>query len=232
VVTPSDNARQQVIHRLGVPADRVRTVPHGIAPVGPPASADQILAVRQRHGLDGAKPFFLYPAITHPHKNHLLLVRAFARVAAQHPEVALVLTGGEGGAEVSIRSLIGSLDLSSRVRRLGRIPRADLDVLLQSAVALTFPSRFEGFGAPVLEAMAYGCPVIAADVTALPEVIGDAGVLVGPDDIEGWARAMLGLLADDHRRAELAAAGRARAEAFTWERAAGALAEAYRQALR
>ncbi|MDQ3766441.1 MAG: glycosyltransferase, partial [Actinomycetota bacterium] len=99
------------------------------------------------------------------------------------------------------------------------------------ATAMTFPSLYEGFGAPVLEAMARGCPVIAADAAALPEVVGGAGRLVAPDDVEGWAGAMEELIIDDELRGSLATAGLERAREFTWSRAAGLLEDAYRLAL-
>jgi glycosyltransferase involved in cell wall biosynthesis len=99
--------------------------------------------------------------------------------------------------------------------------------LYADAVALTFPSRFEGFGLPVLEAMGNGCPVIASDTTAIPEVVGDAGVLLDPDDVAGWAAAMFEVATDEDHRSALAAAGRARVRRFDWASSAERLAHAY-----
>src|SRR5207249_1109877 len=127
--------------------------------VGDPAST---------YAIDG--PFFLYPAITYPHKNHVLLVRAFADVVTLHPDALLVLTGGPGTLEDAVRAEASDRGVAGRVRRLGRVPRRDLMWMYRHATALTFPSLFEGSGLPVLEAMAHGCPVIAAHATALPEV--------------------------------------------------------------
>jgi len=231
VITPSDHAAREVSERLGVDPGRIRTVPHGIAPVGPPPTAQQRADVRARHGLTADLRLFVYPAISYPHKNHLVLVDAFARVAREHPDVALLLTGGTAQQERPLVERITARGLSGRVHRLGRIPRPDLDVLLAEASALVFPSLYEGFGAPVLEAMARGCPVIAADATALPEVVGAAGILVAPTDADAWASAMTAVLTDEHRRSELAAAGIDRAASFSWDRSASALAAAYRQAL-
>jgi alpha-1,3-rhamnosyl/mannosyltransferase len=225
VVTLTEFTRQSIAARLHVPAARVELVPPGYTPAiaeepeGDPASA---------YGLPG--PFFVYPAITYPHKNHRMLVRAFARLAEHHPDVRLVLTGGEATGEQALAEEIDRCGVSGSVRRLGRIPRGDLDWLLAHAVALVFPSRFEGFGLPVLEAMGQGCPVIAARATALPEVVGDAGILVDPDDEVGWSAAMGELLADGHRRTAMVAAGRARTAAFRWDAAAEHLAAVYRHA--
>src|SRR5690606_16446465 len=145
-------------------------------------------------------PYVVHPAITYPHKNHLVLLEAVSRVPGLHA----VLTGGPAGNEEAVTRRAAAPDLAGRVHRLGRVPRADLDALLAGAVALAFPSRYEGFGVPVLEAMALGCPVAAADATALPEVVGDAGLLVGPDDVAGWAEALGRLSGDAGERRRLA----------------------------
>src|SRR5581483_12014149 len=138
--------------------------------------------------LDG--PFFLYPAITYAHKNHSVLVTAFADVVRHRPDALLVLTGGPAEMEHELSDRAVALGIAHRIRRLGRIPRGNLTWLYRNATALTFPSRFEGFGLPVLEAMGHGCPVIAAAAAALPEVVGDSGMLLPPDDPGAWAAAM------------------------------------------
>ena len=195
-----------------------------------------LVAQARRRNVDLARydvrgPFFCYPAITYPHKNHLMLVEAFARVVERQPGASLVLTGGEAQMERRLARRVAELGLSDSVRRIGRVPRADLDALLGAATALTFPSRFEGFGIPVLEAMARGLPVIAARATAIPEVVGDAGILLPPTDPEAWADAMVDILEVPSERTRLAAAGRRRVAEFSRERAATRLVEAYRQAL-
>ena len=223
VLTPSEYTRQSVIELLDADPDRVVVVPHGVAPTPDPATPfDEI---RTRYDLD--RPYFVFPAITYPHKNHVLLVRALADV----PDALLVLTGGAGQLEQELDAEAERLGVTDRIRRPGRVPRADLDGLLDSATALLFPSRFEGFGAPVLEAMTRGCPVVAADVTALPEVVGDAGILLSPDEPEEWSRVMLELLEDGERRRELVEAGRRRAASFSWGRSADALRAAYAKGL-
>ncbi len=224
VLTPSEYTRQSVVDVLDVdPADIV-VVPHGVSPH--PETGTPEDEVRDRFDL-GERPFFVFPAITYPHKNHLLLVRALQGV----PEVVLVLTGGPAQMERAVLAEADALGVADRVRRPGRVPRADLDGLLDAATALLFPSMFEGFGAPVLEAMSRGCPVVASDVTALPEVVADAGILLPPDEPEEWSRVMLDLVANPERGRSLSEAGLARVADYPWSRSADALRSAYHRAL-
>jgi glycosyltransferase involved in cell wall biosynthesis len=220
-----------VQQRLDVPADRFVRVPPGVHPFGAPTE-EELADVRSRYALgadDGRPvPFFLYPAITYRHKNHVLLVHAFAEVHRRHPEAVLVLTGGAAEEEERVTAAVARLGLGDAVRRTGRIPARDLEVLYQAATALTCASRYEGTGIPVLEAMAAGCPVIASDATGLVETVGEAGLLVGPADVDGWTAAMELLLTDERRRAALIAAGRTAVRRYDWADSAGALADAYR----
>jgi alpha-1,3-rhamnosyl/mannosyltransferase len=226
IVVPSEFVRQGVLERFGLDGDRVVAVPHGVEPAPVATGADEL---RTRYRLDG--PVVLFPSITYPHKNHRVLVAAFARVVAAHPDAVLVLTGGEGSEEGALRAQIAALGLDARVRRTGRISAADVAGLYLTAAVVAIPSRYEGFGLPAAEAMVNGAAVVAADVTALPEVVGDAGVLVGPDDVEGWAAAIRGLLDDPGERARLGAVGRARcAVRYSWAANATALADVYRAA--
>jgi alpha-1,3-rhamnosyl/mannosyltransferase len=218
VVVVSEYVRRLAIDQWDLAPDRVARVPAPlIEPIEPPRSADEREA-----------PFFVYPAITHPHKNHLLLLRSFAAVAAVRDDITLVLTGGEGTMEGEVRQEIARLGLERRVRRAGRVPQAELDRLLSGATALAFPSRHEGFGLPVAEAMALGCPVIASNVTALPEVVGQAGLLVDPDDGRGWTDAMLRLVGDDPLRRRLVEAGRRQVAPLTLAETARRMVAAYR----
>jgi alpha-1,3-rhamnosyl/mannosyltransferase len=234
IVTPSEFTRRTVIERLNIDPSIITVVPHGISPK---EEAEPIADIRERYGLP--ERFFLYPAASYPHKNHLVLIEAFAMVRQQHPDVGLVLTGAKGSMqwgtaksmETPLAEEIRARDLKDSVRSLGYVPAADLEALYRAAVALTFPSRFEGFGAPVLEAMARRCPVIAADATALPEVVKDAGRLVSPDNPDHWCQVMCELLNDPAERLRLQDAGVERARVYTWERSADILEDAYRLVL-
>ena len=226
VMTPSEFTRRQVIERLNIDPSIVAVVPHGISPR---EGKDPAREVRSRYEL--AHDFFLYPAITYPHKNHLVLIKAFARLLEVHPETMLVLTGAKGSMEVPIFKEVKDLGIEKNVKRLGHVPSRDLDALYHEAIGMTFPSRYEGFGAPVLEAMSRSCPVIAADTTALPEVVGEAGILVSPDNTEEWCQAMCDLIEREDLRDRLRNAGLERSKEFTWDGAADILEDVYARAL-
>ena len=221
VTAVSESTADELRARLGVPAARLTVTPPAVE-VDPVAA--EVPDLRERYRLD--RPWFLYPAITYPHKDHATLVRALAQV----PDALLVLTGGPGPSEDDVMALAVSLGVADRIRRVGRVPFADVDALYRGAVACAFPSRFEAVGLPVLEAMARGCPVLAADATALPSVVGTAGELVPAGEPDAWSAAMARLLGDDARRAELAAAGRTRVRQWAPEASAAKLVAAWQRA--
>lgn len=228
VAVPSEFVRGTVVDRFGASSDKVVVIPHAV-PVRPPGTPRHVLA--ERYGLTG--PVVLYAAVTYPHKDHRTLLAAFAQVQVSHPDAILVLPGGAGAAEAAVQGQIEADPggLARSVRRLGRVSEADLAGLLALAAVVAVPSRYEGFGLPALEAMAAGVPVVAAAATSLPEVVGAAGVLVPPGDVDAWSGAIGRLLADPAERARLATTGRARAAAFTPAANAAGFADLYRQAL-
>ncbi len=224
ITTPSAFVRQTVIDLLGADPARVRVVSAPLFPTDP-APVDGSRDAR----VEGS--FFIYPAITEPHKNHRVLLNAFAKVVAGRPDVTLLLTGGVGASESAVAGWIAELRLRDNVRRMGRVPADRLHVLYRDATALVYPSTYEGFGLPLAEAMDAGCPVIASARSALPEVLGDAGILLDPEDVDGWAEAMLRSLDDRALRVKLIASGRERVRSFTPEVTARGLLDAYRLAL-
>jgi len=239
VCVPSEFTRGRVVELLKVPDDRVLVVPWASPPVPQlPGHAAPYPAGRPDDGrpdpdLDDhvpTRPFFLWPAITYPHKNHQVLLAAFAELVASGADVELVLAGGLGPSEGDVISTVVKLGLTDRVRRTGRVPAPLLDRLYRSAAAVVVPSRYEGFGLPVVEAQVRGCPVVVADAGSLPEVA-DPADLVDPDDVAGWAAAMRDvLLLTDAARQSRAERGRALAAQFTPARTARAQLAAYRQA--
>ena len=195
VIVPSQFVRDRAVARLGLDPARVHVVPHGVdhERFRPPADED---APRE--------PFLLYPAKGWPHKNHARLFDALPLVRRERPELRLVLTGFDG-------------DVPDGVERLGHVPPDELAELYRRASALVFPSRYEGFGQPPLEAMACGCPVAASRAGSLPEVCGDAAVLFDADDPKAIAAGVLEAL---DRAEELGGRGPIRAGRFTWQASA------------
>ena len=234
VLVPSEFTRRTVIERLSIDPSIVIVVPHGIAPR---EELEVPSDVRKRYDIPG--PYFLYPAATYPHKNHLTLMQAFLRLLGAHPDATLVFTGAKAWQEWSVAKEmnerisheITKLGIQRQVRQLGYVSAGDLNALYNEATAMVFPSRFEGFGAPVLEAMGRGCAVIASNATALPEVVSDAGRLVSPDNAEEWAQAMADFIENETMRDGYVKAGLDRAKIFDWDQSAGILEDAYRHAL-
>ena len=225
VAVPSEHVKSTVVTSFGVDPSRVVVVRHGIeSTLG--SSPTPEAELRRRFSITTPR-VLVYPAITHPHKNHEFLLRLLAS-AWSDPQLGIVFAGGAGLADDDVSRLVSELGLSSRVVRTGRVSPADRDGLIAMAEAVVFPSKFEGFGAPVLEAMAIGTPVIASDATALPEVIADGGIVRGLE-ANLWADA---LDVVRERRSELIVKGRARAANFSAVESARDLLGAYELAVR
>lgn len=224
IAVPTEYVRTTVVDRFGVDPDRVVVVRHGVEPdIGSGRRSE--FELRRDFGL-GSGRVLVFPAITHPHKGHEFLLD----VMAQHwtdPDLRLVLLGGRGAADAAVERAIVRLGLSQRVIRPGRVSDDDRDGLLHLAHALVFPSQYEGFGAPVVEAMALGTPVICSDQAALVEVVDDAG-LVLELDTEAWADALDRVETDAEA---MRRAGRRRAANFTAVKSGEGLALAYRTAV-
>ena len=222
VTVPSEYVRGSVVRELGVDPARVMVVPHGYEPelLVERTPADEL---RRRLAL-GDGPVLVYPAMTAPHKNHRFLVELLGSVWTDR-DLRLVLIGGRGLADADLDRALADAPahVRDRVVRPGRVPDADKNGLIAMADALVFPSRYEGFGAPLIEAMALGAPVLCSDATCLPDVAGDAGV-VASLSADAWAA---GLQEVRRRRAELIDAGHRRVESFTSRRSGEALLAAY-----
>jgi glycosyltransferase involved in cell wall biosynthesis len=226
VLTLSEHVRQQVVRHLGTPAQQVLVAPPGVGDTET-AATDAVQRTLDRYRLSG--PLLLYPAISYPHKNHDVLVRALPGVLEHHPDVTLVLTGRPGPNDEHIDALARELGVGRAVRRLGRIPRSDLDTLFEAAAGLVFPSIHEGFGLPLLEAMARGRPILAADASAIPEIVGTNGLLLGPDDADAWAGAIVELLGNPADAAALADASLRGAKRFRWDETTPTLVALYQR---
>lgn len=233
IIVPSRSVASDLQEAFGLGEDRVHVVHHGVdAGRFAPVAASAIDAVRARHGIAG--PYVLFVGGIEPRKNLEQLVRAFARI--DMPGVSLVLAGGPvrwfPQAVERLRAAIGLLPpaVADRVILTGYASERDKLALLSGATMLAYPSLYEGFGFPVLEAFAAGVPVLTSNVASLPEVAGDAAILVDPTDTDAIAAALSEMLTDEDLRAVLSAAGVARAARFTWESTARATAAVLRAA--
>jgi glycosyltransferase involved in cell wall biosynthesis len=230
VITISEDARRDVIELCGVAPERVTPILLAADERFKPASAEEVQAFRARHNLP--ERFVLYLGTLQPRKNIDTLVRAYARLRALgSDDHILVLAGPRGWQYEPIFELIRELKLEDSIRFPGFVPDEDQALWYSSATVFAFPSRYEGFGLPLLEAMACGAPVVSSSASSLPEVVGNAGLLVDPSDVEGLCSALRQLLEDEPRRQALALAGQARAQAFSWRRMATETVQVYREVL-
>ncbi len=203
----------EIVASLGVPPGRVRVVAPGVdAPAGPGTAAGSV--ARAAPG----RPYVLALGRAEPRKDLPLLVRAFDQVAAHHPDVDLVLAGPVGWAEPALTAAVAGAHHRDRIRRLGWVSDARKAELLRGAAAFAYPSVYEGFGIPPLEAMAAGVPVIATAAGGVPEAVGPAAVLVPVGDGDALAAGLARLLDDTATRDRLVAAGYERVKRFSWAR--------------
>lgn len=230
IVVPSVATASDLRTRFGVPDEKIAVIPHGVADLFQPAEPAVVERLRARLGLAG--PYLLFVGTIEPRKGLDTLLRAFARLApraAGANALSLVLAGRRGWLDQPIFDLVERLGLGEQVRFLDALADAELPALYTGAEALVLPSRYEGFGLPVLEAMACGAPVVCSTAGALPEVAGDAALLVEPEDDAGLAATLERLRADAGLRADLRARGLARAAGFRWEESARRHLEVYRR---
>lgn len=214
VLAVSENTASDVREQFGVDPRRLHVVPEGVAERYRPLPAEEIQAVRRRHDLP--ERYILFVSTIEPRKNLETLLKAWSRLEGRPP---LVIVGGWGWRYEAVRRQIEAA--GSAVRVLGQVEPAELPGLYNAATCLAHPAWYEGFGLTPLEALACGTPVAASSAASLPEVVGDAGLLVDPADVEGWTLALQRLLDDASLRQELRRRGLSRAAEFSWRRAAG-----------
>jgi glycosyltransferase involved in cell wall biosynthesis len=231
VITISEFVRQEVIRLCGVDPDRVTAIPLAADARFRPAEPEAVARFRRERELPAR--FILYMGTLQPRKNIETLVRAYAQLRQDgHLEQALVLAGGRGWQYESIFALVRQLGLESQVHFPGFVPDEEQALWYTAADIFAFPSLYEGFGLPPLEAMACGTPVVASTSSSLPEVVGDAGVLVEPTDVGGLATTLRHLLDDEGRRVRMRKAGLVRAASFSWRRMAEETVQVYDEVLR
>jgi len=229
IITVSQHSRRDIVRLLAVPAERVHVTPEAADERFSPRGSVSLPA---RYGLP--QRFLLYLGGAERRKNVETLVRAYARSAVRRDGMPLVLVANFPPADSlypDIPRLLRELDLEREVISIPEVAEADKPTLYRAATVFCYPSRYEGFGLPPLEAMASGTPVLAANATSLPEVLGDAAWLLPPDDIDAWTDAIDQTVGDQVRRMLLAERGVVRAAGYTWRQTAAATAAVYRSLL-
>ena len=226
VIAVSQHTAQELQRLLGVSPQRIHVVPNGVDARFRPLERRTVEAFRRRRGLP--ERFVLYVGTIEPRKNLETLLRAYAALVHRDPHTPpLIIAGGRGWHYAGVFALVEELGLAQQVRFPGFIAHEELPLWYNAATLFVFPSLYEGFGLPVLEAMACGTPVVASNASSLPEVVGEAGLLVAPRDAEGLAEAMRRLLTDAALREELQARGRAQASKYAWRASAVGTAAVY-----
>jgi glycosyltransferase involved in cell wall biosynthesis len=230
VIAISESTKRDVVTRLGVSPDQVDVVYCGVEKILRPLPVAEVTRFRQERALPDR--FILFLGTLEPRKNVQTLVRAYSQWRkAEHDIPKLVVAGGKGWYYDRIFAEVESLDLAGDVIFPGYVTQQELPLWYNAAQLFVYPSRFEGFGLPVLEAMACGTPVITTNVASLPEVAGDAALLVSPDDEAQLVEAMRRTLGDKSLRQEMVAKGLAQSTQFTWARTAHQTLKTYERAL-
>ncbi len=228
LIADSESTRRDIVRIWGIPEERVSVVYCGVDRRFRPINDNEALdRVRDKYALP--ERFFLFVGKIEPRKNLTGLIRIFTRLVEAHPGLRqhLVIAGGKGWDYEPVFAAAAASPARARIHFVGFVDDADLPALLSCADALVYPSHYEGFGLPPLEAMACGTPVVVSDRASLPEVVGDAGYVLPLEEEQSWLTALLALAESEETRAAYARRGLTRAKRFTWEAAAGALLMVY-----
>lgn len=229
VATLSEYSKAEIVRHLGVAPERIHVVPLAAEASYAPQPRERVAEVRRRFGLEA--PYVLFAGGFARRKNAAGAVRSFAKALPRLPsDLCLALSGAGGPLEDEAMALVRDAGMQDRVRRLGYVPDEDYPALMSGCLVFFLPTLLEGFGLPLLEAMASGAPVLSASTTSVPEVCGDAAVLVDPEDDAALADALVSLVGDAPRREELRRRGFERAAQFSWRSAAEILLSVCRKA--
>lgn len=229
VIAVSLSTKRDITRLLGVPEDKVSVIYEAAYSTAQPLDPAVARArVREKYGVDG--DFILFVSTIEPRKNLPTLLAAYSKLLDNyHSAARLLVAGTKGWLTEEVDQALDKYKLRNRVCFLGGVPADELQYLYKAARVFALPSLYEGFGLPPLEAMAHGTPVIVSKVSSLPEVVGDAGLLVDPNDVEGWTVALHRVLTDEALHAEMSAKSLKRAAKFSWERAARETLDVYRK---
>jgi glycosyltransferase involved in cell wall biosynthesis len=215
VIAISGCTKRDAVIAYGLPAERIRVIHLGVAARFRPVDPEVAAGVRDRYHLPGS--FILAVGTIEPRKNLIALLDAYRGLIDRVVDLKLVIVGRRGWRADAFFERVRELGLENRVILPGFVPDEDLPAVYSSAEVLAFPSIYEGFGLPVLEAMACGTPVVCSNTSSLPEVAGEAAVLLAPDDVRGWEQALHQVVTDASLRLDLRQRGLAQAARFTWE---------------
>jgi glycosyltransferase involved in cell wall biosynthesis len=230
IIAISKSTKRDVVRLLGVPPGKVEVVYCGIDEVFRPLTEDQVDAFRSKRGLP--ERFILFVGTIEPRKNVTRLIEAFANLqTCRLKNLKLVIGGAKGWFYEDAFARVEELGLEGEVMFPGYIPVSELPLWYNAAKLFVYPSLYEGFGLPLLEAMACGTPVVAANTSSLPEVVGKAGLTVDPLDVEGLAEAMRRALSDKDLRQEMRERGLKKAKGFSWTKTARETVQVYRRAM-
>lgn len=215
IIVSAAFTKECLVNRYGIAPEKIEVVYTGYGPEYRPIESESLTEIRNRYDLD--REFLFYPAATWPHKNHIRLLEAVKIMRERYAfDGLLVLTGIAMQSHAEIKAEIHRFGLAETVRILGYLPATDLPYLYNSARLMVFPSLFEGFGIPLVEAMACGCPVVCSSTTSLPEVVGEAGMLFDPLDTGGMAETIWSAWNDGVALARMRERGLERAKLFDW----------------
>ena len=228
VLTVSEFSAGEIAALYAIPRERITVAPHGVSATFAPA--DPRLPLELPGGV--TTPYFLHVGDLHERRNLTVVVDALVAARRQVGTLSLVLAGVDRGTGEALIARAASAGAAGAVVRLGAVSESQLHMLYRGATAVVYPSLYEGFGLPVLEAMAGGVPVIASRAASIPEVLGDAGLLLDGADTIAWTATLMRLAHDEALRASMRAAGLARAAAFTWERTARITLDVYQRVAR
>jgi glycosyltransferase involved in cell wall biosynthesis len=234
VIAVSEWTKRDVVNLLHVEPDRVDVIPHGVHARYHPLPEPEVQAFRRAHHIGDHAIFFL--GSLEPRKNLPTLIEAFAALRTRNSELRtqtqLIIGGSPGWKYEPIFARMRALGLEDCVMFPGQIAQDELPLWYNACAVFAYPSLYEGFGLPVLEALACGAPVVTSNVTSLPEVVGKAGYLVEPTDVQGLGAALQGVLGDESLRRQMSEQSRRRAAQFTWARTAELTLQTYRRAIK
>ncbi|GBD08639.1 D-inositol 3-phosphate glycosyltransferase [Candidatus Thermoflexus japonica] len=230
IIAVSECTRRDAVRWYRIPEDRIHVIYEGVGARFRPAPPEALAAIRARYFLPDR--FILYVGTIEPRKNLPTLFAAYRMLLERWPDLGLVVAGRPGWLTKGTFRALRDLGLEGRVRFLGYVPDEDLPALYSAAAVFAFPSRYEGFGLPPLEAMACGTPVVVSDTSSLPEIVGEAGLRVPPDRPADWVAALAAVLSDASLRAHLRGMGLRQAARFRWSETAERTVAVYERVLR